>query len=535
MSLPRLGIALLSVCLLLTSCGGRADHIILQAEQILTEQPDSALRLLQTVNRRSLSDERLARYALFFTIAQDKSGTEVRSDSLLRYACRYYDRHPEDSLYARCQYYKGLFYMTTDSTKLCEECFRTAVKYAEERGEYYTLYLALNRLSNAIKYADAPRALQYSKQAYKVYSEHCSLAPTNAILLMLEIGEVSLLCHEKDSALHTMSLALEEARQMGDSSMISSVMQDLSLVYREKKDYQKALSLAKAAWEMSPAKSLNLVSCLANSYADADSIRQARELYATITAIGSHGQKYLAYQHLAGFSLEEHDIAMARTYSDSAVTSMEAIYKQSLEEKAAYYHDVIQLEEDNLRQEKELLRKTFLILCCLLLLAAMVMTGAYLFIYIRNRDRRKLEIERERHQLREKFERKQHESELAHKNAQLSMMRNLIMEKYNFRKKIEEDTNAKHIVLTQEDWTEISAFLEATGDNFPSRFRMAYPNLREKDYQFCMLVRLGFSNKYLANIYCIAEVSIKQKMVDYKKKLDIPDKSISFKQFITNF
>ena len=535
MNILRIGTLSLLACLLLTSCGRRAERVIRQAQQLMLELPDSALHLLQTLNRRSLSGERLARYALVYTIAQDKSGIDVGSDSLIRIAFNYYIHHPEDSLYTRSMYHMGLFYMAADSTKRAEECFRIASQSAEERGEHYTQYLALNRLNNVVRYAAPASAVTYSKQALQVYTEHCPPNITNKILLLLEIGETYLLCHEEDSALHIMTSALAEARQAGDSSITSFVLQDLSLVYREKKDCQKALSLAKEAWEMSPAKSLNLVSCLANSYADADSIRQAKELYATITAVGSHGQKYMAYQDLAKFAMQSRNLTSAQTYTDSAYHYLEAIYKQSLEEKGAYYRDVVRLEGDNLRQEKEILHKRFLLLCCLLLLATTVIAGAYIYLSARNRARRKLEIERERHELQKEFERKQHESELAHKNAQLSMMRNLIMEKYNFRKKIEQEANAKHISITQEDWAEISSFLEATGDNFPSRFKKAYPHLRDKDYQFCMLVRLGFTGKYLANIYSIAEVSIKQKMVDYKKKLDIPDKGISFKQFITDF
>jgi hypothetical protein len=50
-----------------------------------------------------------------------------------------------------------------------------------------------------------------------------------------------------------------------------------------------------------------------------------------------------------------------------------------------------------------------------------------------------------------------------------------------------------------------------------------------------MLVRLGFPNKDLANIYGIAETSIKQKMVDYKERLNVPSEGLSFKQFIAIF
>ena len=171
-----------------------------------------------------------------------------------------------------------------------------------------------------------------------------------------------------------------------------------------------------------------------------------------------------------------------------------------------------------------------------MLLFFVVMIGVYTYINIRNKTKRRLEIERERHLLQEQFAREQHDRELAHKNAQLAMMRKMVMEKYNFHKRIEEQNKSgRHITLAPKDWKEISAFLDVTSDGFPKRLKETYPKLQEKDYQFCMLVRLDFSIKNLANIYGIAEVSMKQKLVTYKERLDIPDKSISFKQFIANF
>lgn len=207
-----------------------------------------------------------------------------------------------------------------------------------------------------------------------------------------------------------------------------------------------------------------------------------------------------------------------------------------MQTKADYYQDLIRLERENRQQEAEIYHKRMFILCCLMLLIVLVMTGIYVYINIRNKAKRKLAVERERHRLQEQFAREQHDRELAYKNDQLAMMRKMVMEKYDFHKRIEErNRSGKHITLAPEDWKEISAFLDVTSDGFPKRLKAAYPKLQEKDYQFCMLVRLGFSNKSLANIYGIAEVSLKQKLVAYKERLDIPDKSMSFKQFIANF
>ena len=522
--------------LLLVSCQRRADRLISQAGGLMQSQPDSAMHLLQTIDRHSLSGERLARYAIIYSIAQNKSGTDTRSDSLLRIAFDYYNRHTDDTLYARSQYYMGKYFIMADSTKQGEDCLRTAARLAGERGEYYTQYLALNRLSASVRYSDAPLALEYGKQALQVYSEHCPPNIINKILLLLDVGTACLLDDKEDSAFIYTDMALEEARLLGDSVMIGESMQDKSLIYSKLKDYPQALACAKAAWEAIPEKDLNLVSRLANCYAEADSFRQARELFLTIIDVGSNGQKYLAYQSLSRMSAKEHDAASSLAYLDSAYECMERMYIDLQETKGAYYQDLIQQERENRLQQEKVFHGKLLLLSILMLLVILAMSSVYVYINIKNKAKRRLAVEQERHQLSEQFAREQYSRDIEDKNTQLALMRKMVMEKYDFHKRLEEQKKSgRHITLAPKDWEEISSFLEVVSDGFPGRLRTSFPDLREKDYQFCMLVRLGFSGKDLADIYGIAETSLKQKLVDYKQRLDIPNKSVSFKQFIAGF
>jgi hypothetical protein len=429
----------------------------------------------------------------------------------------------------------GLYYSLVDSTKQAEDCLKTAVRYAKDRKEYYTQYLALYSLSRNIRYADARRALDYSKQALDIYSRKCSPNVSNQIIMLRDIGEIYILRNREDSALYYMDIALQKAQQLNDTNMIALVIQEKSLVYTRLKDYKQALSYAKEAWRISPNKSINLASRLANSFADADSSVQARDLYKAIINIGDYEHKYIAFKHLSVLLAKEHKDSLSQLCSDSAYECMEAIYTRSLKTKAAYYNDVIQLEEDKLQQEKEIAQRKLLNWIIFMLIVVVVITSIYVYKIIRYKAKRKLEIERERHQLQEQFAREQHERELAYKNNQISLMRKVILERYLFRNNIEKQKRSgKHITITDEDWEEITAFLNATSDNFVNRLMEKYPSLRKKDYQFCMLVRLGFPNKDLANIYGIAETSIKQKMVDYKERLNVPSEGLSFKQFIAN-
>ncbi len=85
---------LLLVIVLSACTDSRKLETIRQAEMLMQEQPDSALRVLQTIDRHSLRGETLARYGLIYSMAQDKSGLDVANDSLLRIAHEYYSQHP---------------------------------------------------------------------------------------------------------------------------------------------------------------------------------------------------------------------------------------------------------------------------------------------------------------------------------------------------------------------------------------------------------------------------------------------------------
>ena len=137
----------LLVALVLSACNdSRKLETIRQAEMLMQEQPDSALRVLQTINRHSLRGKTLARYALIYSIAQDKSGLDVTNDSLLRIAYEYYSQHPGDSLYARSQYYMGKYLWLTAQTDSAYSCLLKAKAASEEEKDYYTAYLSTDRM-----------------------------------------------------------------------------------------------------------------------------------------------------------------------------------------------------------------------------------------------------------------------------------------------------------------------------------------------------------------------------------------------------
>jgi len=115
MKSSRYFIAFMMSLALFASCDkdyrGQIDRAIRLADTL----PDSAMSVLSHVRKVYLDDEDTAKYALAYTWAQDRSGIDVADDSLIRKAYNHYRTTKKDSLFPRCAYYMGKYYMLVDS------------------------------------------------------------------------------------------------------------------------------------------------------------------------------------------------------------------------------------------------------------------------------------------------------------------------------------------------------------------------------------------------------------------------------------
>lgn len=143
------------------------------------------------------------------------------------------------------------------------------------------------------------------------------------------------------------------------------------------------------------------------------------------------------------------------------------------------------------------------------------------------------EIYSQKQQMMEKL----HQEELSHRDVQLSIMRNYLLKKIEVVEKLNSNVpnESKHIVLSDNDWTELEVFLDSVEDLFVSRLRQEHPNLSKTDLQLMMLLRLRLSQKTLASIYCVSEKAIKQKLFLYKDKVGIKNEHFSLRNYIENF
>lgn len=98
------------------------------------------------------------------------------------------------------------------------------------------------------------------------------------------------------------------------------------------------------------------------------------------------------------------------------------------------------------------------------------------------------------------------------------------------------ESNNQRIALSQEDWEDIRKTVDKSYDNFTRRLLVSFPELSEKDINFCCLVKIGVSIKDLSDIYCISRTSISRKKQRMKRdKLGLPVEDETLDAFLRRF
>lgn len=539
--------------LLLCSCsvGGNKENLM-RAYRLLNTDPDSAMILLEQTDRSSFSKKEQAQYALYYSIAQDKSGLDVDKDTLLRVAYDYFKDKPEDSLYAKSNYYMGLYYQQVDSSKRATDCFYNAIHASEKQHDLYTQYLASNRLSWEISANDPEEGLFYAKEACRLYDELGNTNIRNKVYLILRVEECFRWLDKPDSASFYLTEALSLSAEAKDMDLMASTYNYLSKEYSSLSRPDSALYFAKLAWRNLKIKEPSNYSYLANCYMEVDSLNQAEILLNQVLKISaSIYNRYNTYNRLLKISIRKNDLQNLERYSDSAQFMLKKIYQSNASDNQNYRKDNAELNNTNEKLNSDLIYARYRFFIYILISLFVIVCGIFFFYFYRISSGRKadmlLEQEKHRHEMEEfeltkqkeilemqhKEKQEKHRIMLENTEKQLGLMKRYVISIMQFEQNLDKIKKEKTVSsLSNDDWVKIELFLNDSARGFMSSFRESFPNLKESDFQLCMLLKLDFSNQELTHLYGIKHESIKHRLLMLKSKLGIENSPFSAREYI---
>ncbi len=125
------------------------DGKLQSAEELMGSKPDSSLKLLKVISPTDLSSSRLkARHALLYSQALDKNSIDLKVDTIIAPAVKYYANHGTDRDKALTNYYLGRIRHNAGAVCEAAELMQAAEKYAIPAQETYLLGLIYNCRGN---------------------------------------------------------------------------------------------------------------------------------------------------------------------------------------------------------------------------------------------------------------------------------------------------------------------------------------------------------------------------------------------------
>lgn len=483
----------------------RINSTLKDIESYISERPDSALAVLESIDRSDLKSRRSeAHHALLHAMVLDKNYIDVTDDSLASIAVSYYQKHGSKKYLARSLYYKGLsYYYNKEYDKSIIELSK-----AEPVAETYdSLYLGFIKMLQANIYSvnyNLIEEIAAIKNAYEVYSDlEVDYYTSVAKLRLSKAYANNDMYHEAgmllDELMHTENLPQRiKTQTMGDYAFLMGTRPDA--------DYEKAVTYFEKAAQVEEGRYLSKQDywVWAHALAQTGDLDRSQQIVDMLSPIDTSGTAYF-WQYKIAKALNKNNEAF--------ILHQKFSYKNNEEVVQALKQSMSVVQRDYYQSQYEIFEyktkvKNIIIYCIIL-----VAVFAIILIYITAiKYKRKKEFELEEYiryaeeiniqlknlhaeaytSLQKKYistYRARYETisslfeqfvlSRGRKGAEASVYRQVTILIDNLRKDID----------SQED---LEQTLNNDLGNIMSMFKTEFPKLRKKDHQLFGYLALGF-------------------------------------------
>lgn len=573
------------VTCILSSCnlGGRGKGVLpkelIQAENIMYENPDSALQILQGM-AIPVNKEAHATWALLLTQAKYKCFVD-QSDSLVNIAYDYFKKNNKIKRKTLSLYLKGGLFYDNNQYEEALKFYLDAEKEIEKIpndtlgfliDSHICMIYAYQKLYDyAIKYGwkSYKHAIQSQNPNYLVLS-YIRIARANADVDI----EESIKCYEK--AMHI----ADEHNLMNLKA--TALIEIAGRYYHEKiKDYDKALFYVKEAMKIKKTDQSYIV--LGDIYRNTNRLDSAYFYFSKAALSSNIHTSCSAYQGLVYMSQK------LGYYKEAVKYSRYFWEKQDSINNIAREKTLIEMQEKYDQQkvinEKNKAEKRVLIILCTSIGIIGIIISCYQWkVLCQNRELKKKEkeltyfvnqlnenkqiiaqnitrikelegkeeisveqqkekqesieemqkqnetLENQNRNLQQKIEK--YTATMAEKSKELEGLRTLsennlylhrrelflcneLLKKEEFVNKIKKNPKPQDVI----QWRDIMGKADAIYDNYTIRLRTRIPELTENDIRICCLIKLSFSNGDIAKILGISPTSVSRQKLRLKERI----------------
>ena len=552
-------------------------QLILQAGEVIQQQPDSALAWLRSIDHpQELSKSQQADYYLLLARAIVSTDSGLFRDSLtteLSASIDWFLQQEDDEKLAWAYFLRNRTLYdanreTGDSEKAILDCLEAA-KYAGKINNQ-TLLSQVHRDMGDICYARYlfNEALDYYKKS-KQYFEN-EKQPWQEMLLCGKMGSVYNNLKQYDSALVYQRQALDYALAAGDTStvharsVIASLYKNIGFSYRKKGDIQAEKNALLQAYRLSPKvkeAGVNIILySLSRAYANLqqpDSAFYYAGLF-TEEADETPQEKALRAHHWYKLYKETGNYPFAMKNLESFVQLCDTIFKEELSASVLEIQKKYDKEALENEYNQVLVQRLYLVVGII----AVILLGVVAAWVFRNRIRRReielqeaeqalqtykgmLDAHENRMQsLTERYKQQQsllteqaerlqdYHRVLTERDEKSERLRAILAERLDIAHRVAQmnvvSTDNTRAFMKQFhkafgknllDWESIRPVINGLYDGFVDKMQAAHPETDGKDLQLCCFIRAGFRTEELAVLLDMTQSSVRVKQTRLVKKM----------------
>lgn len=545
------------------------NALLTQADSLMDEHPDSALRILESINSELLNKRsNRAFYALLLTQARDKNYIMQTDDSLIQTAVQYYDSIGDAVLQAKAYYYKGSVYRDANQAGKAIEDYLTAIGFAEKANNKKLLGLIYNNTGYLYYLQDL------LEQADSIYQQTEELAKQqNDTSLWAEaLSFRGKMFMEKETNYAKAEQLLQNAFKIANAPAYKLVQADiaasLSSLYNRMNKTNDAIRYAKLNISLrdDTTKRYRAYLLLGDAYYKAGQYDSATVYINKSLSSKSYGTKASAYMRLADIANQQGEISEALIFQQKNALYMDSLHlnRQS--------NDIINVEKKFERQQfKNILRDnehkllTSIIASCIIIVSIVILLTRYR-LKVNSLKQSQSQLEQKQQEAQTKV--LTYSDELKRKDALLAEMKEKIAridadkkQWQQLKQEIEIMQNQRNAYakeafehssvfakieriigafkqcdksdeqLTEEDWKCIIAEMDSCWYGNISRLS-AQHKLSKEDIHLCCLLLIEIPVSHIAYLINCTRNTVYRKEKEIINKMGICDKSVKLKDIL---
>lgn len=168
---PLIAVSLLFSC---SNIKNNETALTLQkAEAFMNDRPDSALTLLQSIDKETLTSKELkARHALLISQAFDKNYIDLQSDSIIAPAVKYFEKSNDHETLFKAYYYHARVLSNAGRYTEAMQIYLKAEEMSEKVNDIFAIGLLHAQIGGLnSKYFNYTKALEYYHKAQECYRQ----------------------------------------------------------------------------------------------------------------------------------------------------------------------------------------------------------------------------------------------------------------------------------------------------------------------------------------------------------------------------